>query len=172
MANNLQAFSNNGVLTLEPIELDPNDKGESPKEIEYRSKPFYTANLEIAPIINGRSSHQSKIIFRLGLKELALVTCVFLGLIPAFTLKREDKWMTLVRQKTTGVLFIKSYHAKMLAMPVSAADVFLFTDLLLSRVLQSSDVPAELLIVNLRSTAALYYEESTKVATRNAAESK
>ena len=160
-ANNLQAFGSKAVLTIEPQEISPQDP-RAAKELKHRDKPFFTVNIEMAPIVKGKSQHDRKVIFQPTISELPLLTACFVGLIPFFRLSRGDKWISFERQKNNSCLYIKAAQSNIIPIPLKAGDLFLFSDVLLSRLILTSQSPPDLVIQNLKSASAIYLTHSQK----------
>ena len=144
MANNFQVFGTKAVLTVEPV--------------MNADQSCATINLEMAPV-RGKPIHAEKFIIQPTASELSLLSCVLLGLIPAFQLKRDGKWMSFERQRDNGCLFVKGGLHQVLALPVSAGDCFLLTDTVLSRLSENSKAP-QMIELNLKSVAKLYLKKS------------
>ena len=153
MANNFQVFGKNAVLTLEPVISRANTN---------------TLNIEIAPLSNGKSIHSSKIIAQPTSKEIPLLTALFLGFLPAYRIQRADKWMTFLRQKEKGVVYIKSGgNGRVLGLPISAGDAYVVSNKILEALLLGSINQGNLVEVNIRSCAKLYMKESMKILQEN-----
>lgn len=166
-AKNLQAFGKTAVITIEPITIDPSKDNLCAKELRHRTKPFYTANIELAPVVSGKSDHRLKVIFQPTITELPLLTCVFMGFLPAYRMVRGDKWIVFLRQKENGCIFIKAALTNMIVMPLKAGDLYLFTDVLLNRLSQTSYSDPDLILMNLRNIAAIYQQEAEKILQSN-----
>lgn len=152
MANNLQAFGHSAVLTVEPV---------------LTQSKTNSVNLELAPVVSGKANHKEKIVLQPTEKELPILVCILLGLIPAFTIKRDNKWISFIRQKENGCLYVKGGLRSVMSLPVTAGDCYLVGDLVMSQLCKNSTISATLIEANLKSVSKLYMKTAMEVLEKN-----